>query len=104
MIISFANPQAEEIFLGSWAGIPTAHYGPVEDCFIDLRILDAVAVERDLMVAFEGRIRERDTRGKRKQFEIVSMSELPFVICFVWTGSAVDEASVQFQSGKGGLK
>jgi hypothetical protein len=94
MIASFSNNQAQEVFLGNWGALPVSAYGPLEDCFIDLRILDAAAVEQDLRVAFRGRLYEGSGLGPNKRFTISSEAGIPYSINFIWTGSAVEALAV----------
>lgn len=57
MIRSFASELAEELYEGRWSGLARqAGEELLEECFIDLRLIEIARLENDLMCAFLGRI------------------------------------------------
>jgi hypothetical protein len=100
MIRSYASEVGKDLFEGNWAALAKKRpLEPLDDCFIDLLILDAAATESDIKKAFEGRLTGPigDRRNSRPyNIEEPSSCSVGYRIEFVWTGTGVEEVNVTF--------
>ena len=97
MIESFANGPAKHIFQGRWEMcLSSTEPSGLNDCFIDLRLLDAVVSTSDVEVAFKGRIVLVASRRGLCSFIVSSPDTSPnwYQIKFDWTGHAVTNIDV----------
>lgn len=104
MIRSFASVLTEQLFFANWSMRTTQHeYGQLEECFIDLRLLDAAKTSSDLNVLFGKRLKSRGELTDESYGRIVSEPTAPFSyeITFVWSGADADEVSVDLSNGEG---
>lgn len=97
MILSFASDVAEQIFYANWgmAAAP-ANYGQLEECFLDLRLLDAAFTGGDLARFFEGRLFDLSNEDKSLSWAIGPLpgSPFPYRILFVWKGANAEKVDV----------
>lgn len=97
MILSYASEVAELIFEANWGmTAATANYGQLEDCFLDMRMLDAVAAEGDLHKMFAGRLKAVGPNQGANAFVIGQHpdSSFPYEIRFVWNGAHAEKVDV----------
>ena len=100
MIRSHISEIGKQLFEGNWdwGGFSSHHaLKPLDDCFIDLRILDAAATKNDILHAFQGRIKELSNATPKGSFSIrqPSTSSFAYSIEFVWDGAGVDAVNVK---------
>lgn len=98
MIESFESKEAKVIFEGRWDMLPTsAEPGALEECFLDLRILDASVSRADIETAFKNRIAGMAGRQNTNSFILAPPSTGAgfYEITFKWTGSAVVVLNIQ---------
>lgn len=96
MLRSFASEVSKHLFLGNWSMSSGKNYGQLEECFFDLRLLDAAATTRDLERLFGLRLTPHGRGSGDRYGMIVSDSNAPFTyrISFVWTGEDAEQVSV----------
>ena len=97
MIQNFANDNAEEVFLGYAPALGSADgFGVVDVLTADLRYLDAITTERDLLAVFGERVASIEDVGEGKRVSIVEprSSRYPFRIVFVLRSGDVFDLAV----------
>jgi plasmid maintenance system killer protein len=100
MILSYLSEIGKDLFQGNWSTFSGEQaLEPLEDCFIDLRILDAAATTQDLELAFRGRI-DRIRKGSNDAYSIRQPSTSAFMyrINFVWSGGNAEAVDVRLSS------
>ena len=104
MIRSFADKQTESVWNGMWNGVPSIGFAWVDECFIDLRIIDSASVEADLAVSFGTRLtvarRTKSTTKYRLTSEIDQRGG--YSLSFVWSSGNVDGVGLEARKGIGG--
>jgi len=100
--ITFASALAEELFEGRWDGL--VKHTPediLEECFIDLRLIEVSRLERDLSSTFKKRISSEDTDGTRKFVISGSSSDgtQAYSISFKWSKDGIINLDISFGSG-----
>lgn len=97
MIQNFANQNAEEVFQGYTPMIGSVDGAETIDVLTaDLRFLDAIATERDLLAVFGGRVEsiEDAENGKRVLIVEPPRSPSPFRIEFILRSGDVFDLAV----------
>ncbi len=99
MIKSFATPVGKSLFEGNWSIFADQQaLSILEECFLDLRILDAAAVQSDLECAFKGRLEGTGGDAKAKKIYtlrgLTSENGIPYAVKFAWNGNHVDDVEV----------
>src|SRR5580700_9298502 len=98
MIRSYASDIGKDVFQGNWSVFSSREaLEPLEDCFIDLRILDAAATKGDIQRAFRGRLVELDSEDERGSYVIRQPSTCSFVyrIEFIWSAGSAEAVNVK---------
>lgn len=107
MIRSYASEMGRNLFEGNWAPLTKQRsLGPLEDCFIDLRILDAAATESDIVRAFQNRL-VKPSNGNTKGAYCVHEppeSSFSYRIEFTWTGNNVEAVDVMLSPPETGKR
>ena len=107
MIRSYTTEIGKELFEGNWSIFPSRQaLEPLEDCFIDLRILDAAATREDIERAFRGRVMRHGKSGSEWKYSISQPSSCPFEyrIDFSWAGNNVESVNVTFLQAENGMR
>lgn len=103
MIRSFASVLTEQLFFANWSMRTTRHeYGQLEECFLDLRLLDAAKTNSDLKLLFGKRLAPRGKLSDETYGRIASEPTTPFSyeITFAWSGADADEVSVDLSGNE----
>lgn len=98
MIRSYASELGKSLFQGNWAVFPRRQaLQPLEDCFIDLRILDAAATIGDVQRAFRGRLTNTRSGDSTQSYSIrePDTCEAKYCIEFDWTGTSAEAVNVK---------
>ena len=98
MILTYVSGIAKDIFEGNWSVFAGYNaLGHLEECFIDLRILDAAATHGDLRRAFNGRLETLGVDGDRGRFAISQPASGAgfYRIEFAWRGNGAENVEVK---------
>lgn len=101
MILSYASEIGSLIYQGNWSVFATpAPLEPVEDCFLDLRILAAAATIADVREAFRGRLEEPDRPKGLYCVHEPPAHEFGYRIEFLWRDGNADSVDVKLAQPK----